>query len=573
MQSHFMKTKTSIVAVGSLLTALAAFSQTVTFTKITTGEIVNDQGQFVAPAWGDFRNSGFLDLVVANWGGRTNVYYRNNGDGTFTKISQGNPVADGDYHVDIVVGDYDNDGFLDMLTTSGVGAPTLRRNILYHGNGDGTFSRASGGGLTNSLGNFDACSWADFNNDGQLSVLIGDQASLNQFWRNEGDGVFTRIASNPWTAITDGATIWCDYDNDGFMDFLVAGASGGYNLLCHNNRDGTFTKVTTNAIATDFWVKPSEIGTWGDYDNDGLPDLFVTGDNGSPNRLYHNEGNGGFTKITNSIAAPMLNRPAGADSVICAWGDYDNDGYLDLFVSTHNGTNALYHNNGNGTFTQILTGDPVNDGGPYYSLGGWVDYDNDGFLDLFIARNNTDVPAVTNLLYHNNGNTNGWLEVKLTGTASNRSAIGAKVRVHATIGGKAFWQLREITTGGGRWVQPLTAHFGLGDATNIDQVRIEWPSGIVQVLTNVGPRQLITVTEHQQTSPPPPLITRVTSAASGAVSLEATGAASLLYVIEGSANLGNWTKVAVVSNATGVVSFTDARAVNYGRRFYRISVP
>jgi hypothetical protein len=370
-----------------------------------------------------------------------------------------------------------------------------------------------------------------------------------------------------------GALSLCDYDNDGYIDLLVGmGGSSVRNLVYHNNRDGTFTKVLTNAIATDLWVNGSETAAWGDYDNDGLPDLFATGDNGSPNRLYRNEGNGVFTRITNSTAAPMLNRPAGSDSLLAAWGDYDNDGYLDLFVSTHNGKNALYHNNGDGTFTQILSGDPVNDGGPSYSLGGWVDYDNDGFLDLFVSQNNLSASAITNLLYHNNGNTNGWLEVKVQGTASNRSGIGAKVRVHATIGGKTFWQLHEFTTGGGRWVQPLVAHFGLGDATNVDTLRIEWPSGIVQTLSNVAPKQILTVVEHQA-GEQPPVLGVVSRETNGAVSLSASGDAGFVYLFEASTNLANWTKMGVKSNATGAVSFTDKNAANYVSRFYRVSVP
>jgi hypothetical protein len=202
----------------------------------------------------------------------------------------------------------------------------------------------------------------------------------------------------------------------------------------------------------------------------------------------------------------------------------------------------------------------------------WVDYDNDGYLDLFITVI-ADSGLTSNLLYHNTGTTNAWLELKLVGMASNRSAIGAKVRVHATIGGKSFWQLREISNGGGRWVQPLVAHFGLGDATNVDNVRIEWPSGIVQTLTNVAPRQILTVVEHQAGVSNPPAFTSVSQATNSWVNLSAAGSTGLLYLFEASTNLVSWSWLGVRSNATGNVQFTDLHATNYASRFYRVSIP
>ncbi len=563
------RTRLSLVTSAMLITLISSGAQT-TFTKITTGAIVQDAGQFVRGAWGDFNNDGFLDLIVANWGGRTNVFYTNNGNGTFTKITQGDPVQDPDYHTGPAVGDYDNDGLLDMVLSSGFGAPSPRGSVLYHNSGNGTFSRASGGALTTQLGYFNTGAWADYDNDGFLDLFIPDQAR-NQLWHNDGDGTFAKLTSFPPASDGGGGPLWGDYDNDGFMDLLIT-KPGNFvvNFLYHNERNGTFTRVLTNSIATDNWPARSEGSAWGDYDNDGFQDLFVTADDGSPNRLYHNNGNGTFTTITN---AAMASRPAGSDSLGCTWGDYDNDGYLDMFVASHNAHNALYHNNGDGTFTQILAGDPVNDGGQEYSLCGWVDYDNDGFLDLLITRNDANVSAISNLLYHNNGNTNAWLEVKLVGTAANRSAIGAKVRAHATIGGKPFWQLYEIRNGGARNVQPLVAHFGLGNVTNVDTLRIEWPSGIVQTLTNVMPRQVLTVVEHQSVGAPKPSFTGLSRSPDGAVNLSVTGNPGLVYLFEASTNLVNWIKVGVRSNATGIVGFTDTKATNYAARFYRAFVP
>jgi hypothetical protein len=257
------------------------------------------------------------------------------------------------------------------------------------------------------------------------------------------------------------------------------------------------------------------------------------------------------------------------ESIGCAWGDYDNDGYLDLFVATAIGTKVLYHNNTDGSFTRIVSGSLVNDLGT--SLGcAWADYDNDGFLDLFVANGGEN-----NALYHNNGNGNAWLEVKCVGTVSNRSAIGAKVRVKATIRGNTFWQMREISGGSGYGSQnELRAHFGLGNARSIELLRVEWPSGIVQTMTNVAVPKRLTVMEHQEPgASSAPHFMSVSPQTNGSVNLSVTGDAGLRYLLEASTNLVNWTSLGVSTNLAGSIEFTDTRATNYFRRFYRVFIP
>jgi hypothetical protein len=573
-QNAIMKTKSAcILAAGlSLIGVVSGRAQT-TFTQITNGPIVSDLGGFATFVWGDFHNSGFLDLFVCNENGTlTNLYYRNDGAGAFTKISQGDPVADADYHVGSAAADYNNDGYLDLAVgAGGSNSPIPTRMRIYHNNGDGTFTPGGGGAVTNLLGYFAMCYWADYDNDGFLDLCVEeDGAGQVILIHNNGDGTFA--TKQLVTGVNIWGFAWADYDNDGFEDLLVITYDyNGVNTLYHNNRDGTFTRILTNAIATDRWSAGAYGEDWGDFDNDGFLDLFVTSGDGTPNRLYHNNGDGTFTSITNG---PTGSRPPGTHSLACSWGDYDNDGYLDLFVTSYNGPNMLFRNNGDGTFTQILSGAPVNETNSlvYCNSCGWVDYDNDGFLDLFVTRGFGT--GISNLLYHNDGNSNGWLKVKLEGKASNRSAIGAKVHVHATIGGKTFRQMREISNGGPRSVRPLVAHFGLGDATNADLVRIEWPSGIVQTLTNVAPKQILTVVEHQQPgAPAAPQFTSVARLPGGAAELSVAGSTGLLYVLEGSTDLGNWTKLGAKSNATGVVAFTDTKAANYASRFYRVSIP
>ena len=188
----------------------------------------------------------------------------------------------------------------------------------------------------------------------------------------------------------------------------------------------------------------------------------------------------------------------------CAWGDYNNDGFIDLYVNaadlafpvpsrTHN---LLYRNNGDGTFTKVTDGPVATDLTVGSSGATWGDYDKDGFLDLFVSQGGFAPDPQTNLLYHNDGNGNGWLNVKLVGTVSNRSGIGAKVRVNANYRDQSRWQVRQISGGDGESnQQALNAAFGLADASTVDTLRVEWPSGAVQELHNVAPRQFLTITE------------------------------------------------------------------------------
>jgi hypothetical protein len=224
-----------------------------------------------------------------------------------------------------------------------------------------------------------------------------------------------------------------------------------------------------------------------------------------------------------------------------------------LLVMNNSGQNEFFYlNNGDGTFTEITEGDLVNSGGA--SNGAvFTDYDRDGFLDLFVANWSNQ----NNWLFRNKGNANGWLTVKCVGTASNRSAIGAKVRAKATIGGKTFWQSREISNGDGVGNGTLTAHFGLGDSTNIETLRIEWPSGIIQELHDVAAKQSMTVTEPMRLQ------------ALGAGVLRVQSWKGMAFEVQTSTNLEQWLPLTTVTNLTGTLEFTDPDAANPSRRFYR----
>lgn len=409
--------------------------------------------------------------------------------------------------------------------------------------------------------------WGDFDNDGLLDLFVGNANYRGSFlYHNLGDGAFEKMSpENSLTepAYTSGA-VWGDYDNDGRLDLFVS--NYGQSFLFHNEGEGIFARVTSGNIAGDVG---SAVGcAWGDYSNDGFLDLFVANEAGENNALYRNDGAGGFTRITTDAVV----NDAG-NSTQCAWGDYDNDGWLDLFVANRipyaGQNNLLYHNNGDGAFTKVLTGSLVND--PSRSFGcAWGDYDNDGFIDLAVANAFAAAGSSTspvNFFYHNNGNANNWITIKCVGSASNRAAIGAKVRVKAILdpnrNPNPTWQLREISGGSVYCSQnDLRAAFGLGSAAVVDTVRIEWPSGIVQELHNVASRQFLTVWESPSV--------RAATQEDGACLLIITAEPNRTWRIEASTNLKVWHELATVSNTTTVFGYIDSASVTMASRFYRV---
>ena len=523
--------------------------------------MATDVGTAHGCAWVDYDNDGLLDLFDANY----NIFlqlpcylYRNNGNGTFTKLTNGPLVNYVGQTVTGTWGDYDNDGFPDLFLPE-----ELARNFLYHNNGDGTFTSVTNGPIHAETGSYTwNAAWGDYDNDGNIDLFAAGAISdapqnipgRNRLYRNNGDGTFTKITNG--VLVNDVqfcvGTAWADYDNDGLLDLFVVKAlgtqSGTPNRLYHNLGGGNFQRVTNGPIATDLG---NGLGcAWGDYNNDGYLDLFVPNEMGLKSFLYRNNGDGTFTKITQG---EIVN--TAAQSLAAAWGDYDNDGFVDLFVAngrTGMNANFLYRNNGDETFTRVTNVSPATTLGTWHGAA-WGDFDNDGFLDLFAA--NWGSP---NALFRNDGNSNAWLKVKLHGTVSNRSGIGAKVRVRATIGGVTRWQLRQVSGGDGVIQNSILAHFGLGDATNVEVLRIEWPSGIVQELTNIAARQLLTIKEAPRLIP-----------GSRGGDFQLVGGKGVSYCIEATTNLVNWLCVALLTNAQATAPFSDPNAPAFPWRFYR----
>jgi len=366
------------------------------------------------------------------------------------------------------------------------------------------FTQLNNSPLSNTPGDSRSVNIIDVNGDGLDDVFISNGlqgGQNNELYLNLGNGIFEAVQNNPIVldqSPSDGTT-FADTDNDGDLDLFVTRESQHINNLFRNNGNGGFVKVSNDPATSE--VLSSITASWGDVNNDGLLDLFVgNSGNFSPqnNRLFINNGNGGFT-----IAAQGPVNTDGGCSFGSAFADYDNDGDLDLFVANGfcSGTsnNFLYQNDGAGGFTRDLTSLPS-----YLTLcsfgAAWGDLNDDGFPDLVIAncKRNSAAAQPNHSVFLNNNNGNTWLKIKLIGINSNHAAIGAQIRVKAAINGQSVTQLREISAQSGYCGQnSLTAHFGFGTGTQIDSIHIKWPSGLEQQLGIISVNQTITVVEGQ----------------------------------------------------------------------------
>ncbi len=559
---------------SSRVATLRVFTQGSRFTQITNGIVVNDLGGYWGSAWVDYDNDGYIDLFATRGGtvynNVANRLYRNSRDGTFMKMTAS---AVGDIVTEITKfwgctwGDYDNDGWADVCVVA-------YTNLLYR-NVEGVFQRVynTGVGLNYGWG----CNvWGDYDRDGWLDLFEGSgDGSLgqahNMLYHNEGDGAFSWVTTGPIYAqdvYASEKAAWGDYDGDGQPDLVVTSYVGGWGdrraFLYRNLGAGQFERVTDNAIPED---PDGPLGlVWADYDNDGRLDLFLSLFNGQPNKLYHNLGHGDFS---------VSRIGQGGQNCTPAWGDYDNDGDLDLFIPRGQNVdtrNQFYQNNGDGTFTELTNIAPVNFiGRSHVSI--WGDYDNDGFLDLFIPTFLTSDKGA-NRLYHNDGNRNHWIMLRLVGSLSNRAAIGARVRTLATIFGKRYWQMRDTGPSSSDGQNDPRAHFGLGDATNAEVVRIEWPSGQVTEMRDVAANRILTITE-------PPAIRPVSAAPAGAFQFELKSHRGMVWDLYASDHVhfsaetcacsnGYWKADQCVTNTTGTVVVTDTNVQGAAARFYKV---
>ena len=431
--------------------------------------------------WMDYNNDGWEDIFVTDKSGsQPGILYKNLGNGNFAKVLAGDITKDKAMSVSSVWADVNNDGNLDAVIINDSQKP----NMLYLNDGNGNLERYSNSGISDSIGFFHSGAWVDYDNDGLLDFFSENYLSyrFNELLHQTPDGKFSRIPFTKFYNISNNAigAAWADYDNDGYQDVFMPQGDGQHNKLYKNLGNGTFEEIINIPPVNEGGT--SVASCWGDYDNDGLLDLFVSNASNNCNYLYHNDGNGNFTKITNS---PVVSDTGHAHG--CSWVDVDNDGYLDLYVSDGAGVQRLYMNNKHGNFTRLL-GDTIVSVLPNSFSHAWADYDKDGYLDLFVASHGKE----KNYLFHNNQKGNHWINIKLIGTVSNRSAIGTRIKIKA--GG--IWQIREVNSQSGFCSQnSLRQHFGLGQATIIDSIVISWSSGIKQYITKVYADQFITFTE------------------------------------------------------------------------------
>jgi len=490
----------------------------------------------------DYDQDGLLDLYLVN-GASTRVYkpahplrsalYRNNGDGSFTDVTVKAGVgAEGLFGMGVAVGDYDNDGYPDLLVL-GYG-----RCILYHNNGDGTFSDVTARAGVENLGRWASSgAWFDYDNDGRLDLVIAnyiDWSPDRNFWcgdhgpgmrsychpddyngeaptlyHNNGDGTFTDASKQSGVGSRPGnglGVVTFDYDNDGWQDIFIANDSMA-NFLFHNNRDGTFREVgylAGVAVSAD-GLPEAGMGTdAADTTGNGRMDLLVTHLDSQLARLYQNIGKQTFDDAT--VRSGLGYATFHMSGFGARFMDYDNDGAVDIFMANghvldnihrYNASvhyaepKLMFRNLGHGEFKNVSEELGRDFQLPRVSRGAAIgDFDNDGDLDILV-NNNGERPQ---LFRNDGGNANHWLGILLVGTRSNRDAVGARIKVSA--GNLVLYEQRK---GGMSYqsAQDPRLHFGLGQYATVDAVEILWPSGIVTKLAKLKSDQIIAIKEGQ----------------------------------------------------------------------------
>jgi hypothetical protein len=499
-------------------------------------------------AFFDYDQDGWLDIYLSN-GDRLNEHwppgktptthlYKNNRDGTFTDVTEKSGLGRPGWQTGVCVGDYDNDGWDDLFCTF------WGHNILFRNNGNGTFTDVTHkAGLAQEKGRWGTgCTFLDYDRDGCLDLFVCNFIKLDPdkplssndtnfcqwkgvptmcgprglpgdtdiLYHNNGDGTFTDVSEKagilkpgPRYSIT---AVSYDFDNDGWPDIYVA-VDSEPSVMFRNNHDGTFTDVAVMAgcAYNDDGHEQAGMGVGvADYDCDGWLDIFKTNFADDTSNLYHNNGDGTFSDLS-------FNSGVGINNNFVAWGcgfiDYDNDGWLDImqvnghvypeidnynFGETFKNPRLVYKNLGNGRFKDVSStmGPGITE--RFSSRGAaFGDYDNDGDMDALILNMN-DVPS---LLHNVGGNKLNWIKIKLLGTKCNRTAIGARVRVATG----THIQMDEVHSGTSVMSQSdLRLHFGLGKAETVDWIEVRWPTTQkIEQFKLVKANQIITIREGE----------------------------------------------------------------------------
>ncbi len=534
-----------LILLAAFLVASVQFNDITSQSGITFKHALSAEKKYIAESMSggvalfDYDNDGYLDiffvnsltveLLKANKKTRS-VLYRNNHDGTFSDVTDKARVGDVGWGMGCAVGDFNNDGFDDLYVTS------IGPDHLFKNNGNGTFTD-----VTQKAGVSDprfstGAAFLDYDNDGRLDLFVTNYVDFNmnnlptfgegptcQFkgvpvqcgprglagagdslFHNNGDGTFTDVSKKAGVSDARGYygldVVGSDFDGDGWIDIFVANDSTP-NFLYHNNGNGTFSEVGFES-GTALDKNGNEQGcmgvTLGDYDHDGLLDLFITNFDDEYNVLYRNVGRGSFADVSYESGVAMVSLP------YVGWGtkffDFDNDGWLDLFVANghaypqrdrYRQRKLLHRNNRDGTFTEVAaqSGSALME--ERASRGtAFGDIDNDGDVDIVV----NDLDSAPQLLRNDGGNKNNWIVVKTIGTKSNRNGIGAKVKV---VSGD-LTQVDEVQSGGSYISQnDFKLHFGLEKRTRVDLIQVRWPSGAVDTVTNMPVNKVVTIKESK----------------------------------------------------------------------------
>lgn len=469
----------------------------------------------------DFNNDGYLDIVTSSWSLGEGMHFRkNNGDGTFTDLSVASGLRALTGGLNIMQTDYNNDGFKDIFVLRGAWKDKFGKepNSLLRNNGDGTFTDVTKESGLLSFYPTQTATWADFNNDGWLDVFIGNETITDnnihpcELYINNGKGAFTEMAADAGCAVVGfvkGVTSG-DYNNDGLTDIFISTLTGRKILL--RNEGGKDKAVRFTDVTAEAGIAANKTGTfptwfW-DYDNDGWLDLLISGyefnrslawyaaaealdkpvGNSGKLFLYRNKHDGTFEEVSASVGLHRVVFAMGAN-----FGDIDNDGYPDMYFGTGNPLyqslvpNKLFRNLGGQRFVDITTSARVGNLQKGHGVS-FADLDNDGDQDIYIDMGGAYIgDSYENSLYLNPGqNNNHWINITLEGVASNRPAIGAKIKVTFNDNGKERSVYREVNAGGSFGANPLTQHIGIGQAAVVQSVEIKWPvNGKVQVFNNL----------------------------------------------------------------------------------------
>lgn len=468
----------------------------------------------------DFDNDGYPDVVLSSWSLTEPMrYYRNNANGTFTDISDSSGLGYLTGGLNIMQTDYNNDGLKDIFVLRGgwKGKFGKNPNSLLRNNGNGTFTDVTKESGLLSFHPSQTATWADFNNDGWLDVFVGnettpgDEAHPCQLYMNNGNGSFTEVASKAGCAITmfvKGVTSG-DYDNDGRADIFISTLNGNKILLKNESvKNGAvkFTDVSKQAGLSNNLVRTFPTWFW-DYDNDGWLDILVCGyeftqslsyyaaaeaiqypiGNAGKVFLFRNKHDGTFEDVSVKAGLNKIAFAMGAN-----FGDIDNDGYLDFYLGTGNPQlrsavpNKLFKNIEGNHFVDITTAARVGNLQKGHGVS-FADLDNDGDEDIYIKMGGAyKGDAYESCFYLNPGqNSNHWVNLSLQGKASNKAAIGAKIKVSFEDNGTERSVYRDVNSGGSFGSNPLRQHIGLGQATTIKKIEVTWPvTGKVQVFDN-----------------------------------------------------------------------------------------